>query len=168
MAPPIWVVDTSAVIEIKSFIRRDQRPLVFDAFTGLVRDGRLKFPVQVVHELKRDVEGYPPDQACTWASSVETQACDVAASYDEVKAVLAVVPDVLDSMKESGVDEADPYVLALAAKLRAAGHDARVVVQEVKDTPKKLSLNTACGMLGIPSVPLLGLLRAEGILPGAQ
>jgi hypothetical protein len=69
-------------------------------------------------------------------------------------------------MKESGVDEADPYVLALAVKLRLEGHDARVVVQEVKDTPKKLSLNTACGMLGIPSVPLRGLLRAEVIATG--
>ena len=167
MPPPIWVVDTSAVIEIKSFIRRDQRSRVFDAFRALVHEGRLKFPSQVVHELKRDVEGLPPDQACTWALTVETAACDVAASYDEVKAVLATVPDVLDSAKESGVDEADPYVLALAARLREEGHDARVVVQEVKDTPKKLSLNTACGILGIPSVPLLGLLRAEGISTGA-
>lgn len=96
--------------------------------------------------------------------SVEATACASGASYEEVKAVLAIVPDVLDSMKESGTDEADPYVLALAAKLRAQGHDARVVVQETKDSPRKLSLNTACGMLGIPSVPLLGLLRAEGIL----
>lgn len=167
MPPPIWVVDTSAVIQIKSSIRRDQRPRVFDAFTALVRDGRLKFPVQVVHELKRDVEGRPPDQACTWALSVEAAAYDVAASYDELKAVLAVVPDVLDSAKESGVDEADPYVLALAARLRFEGHDARVVVQELRDTPKKLSLNTACGILGIPCVPLLGLLRAEGISTGA-
>jgi hypothetical protein len=65
------------------------------------------------------------------------------------------------------VDEADPYVLALAVRLRGGGHDARVVVQETKDTSKKLSLNTACGILGIPSVPLLGLLRAEGIGTGA-
>ncbi|OFW01810.1 MAG: hypothetical protein A3I61_05545 [Acidobacteria bacterium RIFCSPLOWO2_02_FULL_68_18] len=163
MALPVWVVDTSALIEIKSFVPRLRRAHVFTAFTAMVAAGRLRFPVQVVHELKRDVEGHPPDQACTWALSVETAACNVAASYEEVKAVLAVVPDVLDSMKESGVDEADPYVLALAVRLHAEGHDARVVVQETKDTPKKLSLNTACGMLGIPSVPLLGLLRAEGI-----
>lgn len=163
MAPPVWVVDTSAVIEIKSFLPRPQRAHVFASFTAMVAEGRLKFPLQV---LKRDVEGHPPDQACAWALSVENAACDVAASYEEVKAILAIVPDVLDSMKESGADEADPYVLALAARLRAEGHDARVVVQETKDTPKKLSLNTACGMLGIPSVPLLGLLRAEGIPTG--
>ena len=122
--------------------------------------------MQVVKELRRDSEGHALDQACTWALSVEGTACDPAASYEDVKAVLAIVPDVLDTMKESGTDEADPYVLAIARTLRAAGHDARVVVQETKDTPRKLSLNTACGMLGIPSVPLLGLLRTEGISTG--
>jgi hypothetical protein len=100
MAPPIWVVDTSAVIEIGSFIRRDQRPRVFDAFTALVDDGRLKFPLQVLRELKRDVEGHSPDQACAWALTVETAACDVVTPYEEVKAVLAVVPDILDTMKD--------------------------------------------------------------------
>ncbi len=140
---------------------------MYAALTALAADCRLKFPPQVLRELKRDVEGYSPDEACVWAMGVETTACDVVPSFEEVKAVLAVVADVLDSAKESGVDEADPYVLALAARLRADGHDARVVVQEVKDTPRKLSLNTACGILGIPSVPLLGLLRAEAIASGS-
>lgn len=159
---PIWIIDTSAIVEIKSFVPRDQRERVFAALAALVTEGRLKFPVEVLRELKRDVEGHRPDQACLWASGVEGAACDVAPSYEEVKETLAVVPDILDSMKESGVDEADPYVLALAAKLRLKGDDARVVSQEVRDT-KKISLNTACGMLGIPSVPLRGFLRAEGI-----
>lgn len=163
MAAPIWVVDTSALIQIKSSIPRDQRAQVFSALAAMVAEGRLRFPGQVLQELKRDSEGHPPDQACAWALSVEATACASGASHEEVKAVLAIVPDVLDSMKESGTDEADPYVLALAGKLRTEGHDARVVVQETKDSPRKLSLNTACGMLGIPSVPLLGLLRAEGI-----
>lgn len=166
MAAPIWVADTSALIEIKSFVPRPQRQAVFSALATLVVEGRLKFPLQALQELKRDSEGHTPDEVCAWALKVEATACASAASYEEVKAVLAVVPDVLDSMKEAGADEADPYVLALASKLRAEGHDARVVVQETKDSPRKLSLNTACGMLGIPSVPLLGLLRAEGILTG--
>jgi hypothetical protein len=93
MPSPIWIVDTSAIIEIKSFVPRDQRERVLAAFTALISEGRLKFPVQVVHELKRDVEGHRPDQACMWALSVEVAACDIAPSYEEVKATLAVVPD---------------------------------------------------------------------------
>jgi hypothetical protein len=138
---------------------------VFEALRALVASGRLVFPPQVMSELKRDSGNRPPDAACQWALSVEATAC-VAASLDDVKAVLALVPDILDPTKDSGVDEADPYVIALARKLRVDGRDARVVVQETKDTPTKLSLNTACGMLGIPSVPLLGLLRTEGISHG--
>jgi hypothetical protein len=99
------------------------------------------------------------------AQAVEAVACRQAhgPTLEEVKRVLEIVPDILDPSKESGADEADPYVLALAKKLRDLGIDARVITEETKNSPTKLSLNTACGMLGIPSVPLLGLLRAENI-----
>jgi len=80
-----------------------------------------------------------------------------------VKAILAVVPDVLDADKDSGEDEADPYVLALAKRLRSEGLDARIVAQEIRDFATKISIGTAAGVLGIPSVPLRGLLRAENI-----
>ena len=165
MAEPVWVVDTSSIIWIKSSIPRPQRAHVFQALTELVASGRLVFPSQVLKELKRDSGALPPDAACQWASSVEGTAC-VDGALDDVKAILALVPDILDPRKDSGVDEADPYVIAVAMRLRTDGRDARVVVQETKDTPTKLSLNTACGMLGIPSVPLLGMLRTEGISYG--
>lgn len=102
MAQPIWVVDTSALIQIKSFVPRDYRAHVFNALTALITGGRLVFPSQVIKELKRDSEGHAPDQVCLWALSVEATACALAASYEEVKAVLAIVPGVLDSMKDSG------------------------------------------------------------------
>ena len=109
MAAPIWVVDTSALIQIKSSIPHGQRPHVFITLTALVTEGRLMFPPQVLHELERDSEGHAPDQVCSWALSVEATACALAASYEEVKAVLAIVPDVLDSMKDPGVDEPVPH-----------------------------------------------------------
>ena len=163
MDGPVWVIDTSALIQIKSFVPHELRAAVYVALSALVNDGRLVFPTQVVKELKRDSGVRPPDQACAWALDVEATACASPPSLDQVKSVLAIVPDILDHMKDSGEEEADPYVLALALRCRAEDQDARVVVQEIRDTPRKLSLNTACGMLGIPSVPLLGLLRAEGI-----
>ena len=71
---------------------------------------------------------------------------------------------MLDPDKDSGEDEADAYVLAVALKLRAAGVDARVVTQELKDTPSKMSMSTASGVLGIPCVPLKAFLAAESIV----
>ena len=158
MPAPTWVFDSSAIIQIKSAITYADRPHVFASMARLVSVGRLRFPARVLDELSRH-----RDQAHDWAKSHAAAASEGEPSLDEVKDVLAVVPDIIDPGKDSGADEADPYVLAMAAKLRAAGTDARVVTQEFKDLPSKLSLNTAAGMLGIPSVPLKGFLRAEDI-----
>lgn len=112
--PPVWVVDTSSLIQIKSEVSHAARDRVFDAMTALVHETRLMFPREVLAELKRDSDNRHPDRPLVWAISVETEACKTAPTFDEVKAVLAAVPDVIDPAKESGVDEADPYVLALA------------------------------------------------------
>ena len=85
-------------------------------------------------------------------------------SLDDVKAVLAVVPKVLDPKKDAGVEEADAYVLALAVGLRRTIADVKVVTNESKDLPNKMSMSTAAGLLAIPSVPLRGFLHAENIL----
>jgi hypothetical protein len=164
MAEPVWVADSSSLIQIKSEVPRADRAAVFAALSALVAAGRLVFPPEVVKELKRNT-GSAPDDACRWAVGAEAIACQPV-SHDQAKAVLAQVPQILDPRKDSGEDEADPYVLALAVKLRDQGVDARVVVQEVRGAPAKMSLNTACGMLGVPSVPLLGLLRVEKIPHG--
>ena len=74
------------------------------------------------------------------------------------------MPNALDPSEDPGAEEADPCVLAAARKLRDEGFDARIVTQESRDTPTKMSLNTAAGVLGVPSTPLRGLLAAEGIL----
>jgi hypothetical protein len=66
--------------------------------------------------------------------------------------------------KDTGVEEADPYLLAVAVRLRVGGKDARVVTEEIKDTPAKMSLNTACGLVGVPSVPLRAFLQFEKII----
>lgn len=162
MADPIWVMDTSSLIAIKS-LPHGERDKVFAGLSALVAGGRLFFPREVLSALKRDSgDKRSPDRPCLWALGVESDACQ-SPTLEEVRAVLGIVPDILDPAKESGADEADPYVLALARKLREQGHDARVVTEETKNYLRKLSLNTACGMLGIPSVPLLGLLRAEGL-----
>lgn len=167
MPPPVWVVDTSSIIHIKSAVSNADRERVFEALSALVAEGRLFFPRAVLAELKRDLSDKRRlDAPCAWAMKVEAEACKISITLAEVKAVLAIVSDIMDPAKESGVDEADPYVLALAVKLRGDGHDARVVTEETKDSPKKLSLNTACGILGVPSTPLRGLLRAAGVLSG--
>jgi hypothetical protein len=67
MADPVWVIDTSSVIAIKSSVPHVAREAVFDALSALVTAGRLFFPREVLHELKRDsADKRHPDRACLW------------------------------------------------------------------------------------------------------
>jgi hypothetical protein len=43
------------------------------------------------------------------------------------------------------------------------GQDARIVTEDAKDIPRKMSLRTAAGLVGVPSVPLKAFLRFEEI-----
>jgi hypothetical protein len=155
MPGPVWVFDTSGLIEIKSQ-PREKRPLLLQRLSSLVKDGRVRMPTQVVVELQRYA-----DWVHEWSLDVQGIACSGSPSMDDVKDVLAIVPKILDRKKDAGVDEADPYVLAMARQIKIRGDDVRIVTQETKDKGDKMSLNTAAGILGIPSVPLTGFLHVE-------
>jgi rRNA maturation endonuclease Nob1 len=159
----IWVIDTSSVIEIRRSVENPKRVHVFSQMGTLVNGGRLVFPKQVVHELERAADPLSPDAQYKWAKQNEAKATARVPSLDEVKEVLRNVPKVLDPDKDTGAEEADPYVLAIAVRLRAEGRDARIVTEEAKDIPRKMSLRTAAGLLGVPSVPLRAFLQFEGI-----
>ena len=86
---------------------------VFSKLSQLVSQGRLVFPRQVLDELERGADPSGLDQQYLWAKRNQAAAaCAQAPSLDSVKGVLAVVPRVLDPDKDTGVEEADPYVLA--------------------------------------------------------
>lgn len=164
--PPsvIWIIDTSSVAEVRRSVENVKKAEVFRRMSALVEQGRLRYPKEVVGELERAADPSAPDAQYQWAKQHETRASEPRPSLDLVKATLAAVPNVLDPDKDMGAEEADPYVLAMATHLRSEGHDdARIVTEENKDTPSKLSLRTAAGLLGIPSVPLKAFLDFEGI-----
>ena len=160
----IWVIDTSSVIEIRRSVENSVKSHVFSQMGILVNGGRLVFPKQVVDELERAADLESPDAQYKWAKQHEEKATESAPSLEEVKEILRNVPKVLDPDKDSGAEEADPYVLAAGVRLRAEGKDARIVTEETKDIPRKMSLRTAAGLLGVPSVPLKAFLQFEVIV----
>jgi len=159
----VWIIDTSSIAQVRRSIVNPRKSAVLEHMGQLVRAGRLGFPVQVVEELERVADPAAPDRQYLWAKRCKADLKLGQPGFEQVKDVLAAVPTVLDPDKDSGAEEADPYVLAMALSLRNEGLDARIVTEEVRDYPRKMSLSTAAGLLGIPSVNLMAFLTFEKI-----
>jgi hypothetical protein len=158
-APPIWVIDASSIIAVRQLTRGD-RERAYDGLHKLAKASRLFFPPEVIAELERYAGTDNP--ALEWAKECDqsaVQRCDL----DRVKSILNLVPEVLDPDKE-GTEEADVYVLGFAQSLKELRTDVRVVTEEFKTTIAKMSLSSAAGYLGIPSVSLRVLLKFEGLV----
>ena len=166
MPTPVWVFDTSALIALKAAIPREKHERVFKTLTRLARGRRLCFPKEVIGELRRENRDRRRPRAIDWALEVEQVACRIAPSFADTKAVLARIPEIIDPASESTIEEANPYVLALARALQSNGHDARVVAEETRDAPSKVSIDTACGVLRIPCVRLIEFLEAMRLANG--
>lgn len=160
--PLIWVIDSCSIIEIKQ-VPQNLRPRVLTHLDQMVTQARLVYPSQVLAELK----GYAPRKALktdppyTWAKKHEPQASHPDLLLREAKAILNDHKDLIDPDK-AGKDPADPYVIALAQKLRGGGHDARIVTNDTRQINKKVSVAAVAGLLGIPSTVMRLFLRGEG------
>ncbi len=156
--------DTSSIIEIKKSPKPLQKRIVFEMET-FVNDGKLFYPKIVVDELKHEsrTNRNAPDLPYRWAEQHASQATCHDVSIQEVKDILNQVPDVIDPQKKDK-EEADPYVLALANKLKSMGLNISVVTDDRRDKQLKLSLQSACGIPDITSLDFKGFLRVIKII----
>lgn len=157
------MIDSSSLMDIKSKTSVDLRSRLYPRLTTLAMEGRVRLPRQVVEEMKRGVQTRHRDEALEWVIALEPHLAAVEPTVEELQAIMREVGDVVDHEKDAGEDDADPYVLALAVKLKAQGLQVGVVTEDRKDRLRKVSLTTAAGILLVPCVPLSGFLRAEGI-----
>jgi hypothetical protein len=147
---------------VRETFSRPREHTVLNGFSELAEAGSLMFPPEVLGELERGAASAEPDPPLVWARKHREQA-EKPASFETVKAVLKVVPDVLDP--DAPHEQADPYVLALALDQLGLGlYQVTVVTDDRKDKPTKLSLATAAGILRLPTVPLHAFVRIRGVL----
>jgi len=164
-----FVADTSALAAIREIERIGKRgeKAVFDRLRDFVADGRLVYPTQVIDELEqyRDADEYY--RPYEWARENRARATRYGPLLEVVAEILRhpQIKNVLDHEKGEGAEEADPHVLALALRLKREGHEVTVLTQERRDRPRKLSLNTACGLLRIFCLPVEAFLVEHGIIP---
>ena len=156
------IIDTSSIVEIRRSIANTRKRGIFDALATLAENHKLYFPKEVLRELERVADPLNPDQQFAWAKRVAEAATNVTVPFETVREVLALVPRVIDPDRQ-GSDEADPYILALAIELQKKEKRVLVVTEERHDTPTKMSLRTAAGVLGLPSIPLMAFLDLRSI-----
>ena len=161
------VIDTSSLIQIKQVVPAEHRKMVFAHLSELVERDVLVYPAEVVAELGRAAK--PGDMPHQWATQNEEHATRHGSMLTEVSQILrhAHVRRVLDPDKATGVDEADPYVLALALHLKQ-GSDVMVLTEERRDSPKKLSMASACGLLRFFCLSIEPFMAQQKIWPSAR
>jgi hypothetical protein len=166
----LWVIDTSSIVEIRrGLVPSTSIPNVYRALGRLVDANSLVYPKQVLGELE-EYTGFvknKPDLPYEWAKKHEGQATRFGFDDKNLSKVLShsIVRRVVDPDK-SGREEADPYVLELATRLRDSGHHVTVITEDRKNKPTKLSLDSACGLLRIVSLPIQVVLESESIWTG--
>jgi len=157
---PVWIVDTSALINFKTLIGVSDQWDAFKLLEQLVEQGRIAMPRQVVNEASEIAH---PDLPGAWAPGVRSRLrypLDV--DYEHIQRVMREAGDVVDPNKSS--EDADPYVLAQAMQLQAQGLEVVVVTDDDVDRmPIKISLTTACSRLGVRHVDSRGFLTSCGI-----
>lgn len=136
--PIVWVLDTSSITEVRRpalQIPQSEHVRVYRALGELVGGGALVFPKQVREELERQhptlaAKGHA-DLPYEWAKRHAERATRHGTDYDALREILAVegVAELLDPDKP-GVEDADPYVLALAQRLVRGGDSPRVVTED--------------------------------------
>ena len=168
----VWVADTCALIHVRRCVvppekrhHHSARKQVFQKLEALVTAGRLVFPDETFTELKDGNAKLPPttpDHPFQFAERCR-KAASRTASFDIVKELGAhtLVRRVVDPNAEK--DEADIYVLSVALELQRGGTQVGVLTQERNDMASKLSMTTACGILGLVCLRMEAFLHEEGI-----
>jgi len=141
------------------------RGRVLKELSQRVQNGSILFPPEVLGEL-----GRRDDEAYKWAHENEAEATRFGRLYEEAKEVLGKVPDLVDPNKVAvgGVDEGDPYVIALAVKLKREGHEVTIITEDYSQKPNRTALADAAGVFGIPCVRFRTYLKQEGIWDGVE
>lgn len=157
----IFSIDTSALIDLDRWYSYEVFASLWDDFlTNLANEGRLIASVEVREELaKRDDFLYRwTDERCPGMFIESDQQV-----LSNVTKVLAEYAAMLNPEKPS-THHADPFVIALAREaprllaLTCPGHECAVVTHEGFN---KL-MRTACRDLGIETMRLIDMFKAEG------
>ena len=158
----IAILDTSALIEVKTAIAPQRQWEFFEIMKERVQRGQVCFPRAVREELRGRKHHDTPE---TWALNVYQHIPGTAEpSATTLQEVMRIAGDVVEADAEG--DPADPYVLAQALEFQQSGRLVRVVTEDRVDRlPIKIAMTTACQRLGLAAWSLADFLGEIGFAP---
>jgi hypothetical protein len=170
VAETIYVIDTSSITEIRrqfSQLSISELRALYSKLSPLVNNGTLLFPIQVYQELEYGNDHFkgPDDLPFEWISQHHHQAIPDTKLFDHVRRVLEIAPNLVDSDKAQGADEADPWVVGLALSLIEDGNRSTVITEDRRDRLNKTSIQSACGLLNIPAISIVAFLQFKQYVP---
>jgi rRNA maturation endonuclease Nob1 len=154
----LWLIDSSALIGIKTTVPGSQQWRLFRTLEDLVIDGQLAFPKRV----KDEVTGMAhPDAPGVWADGVFSSIGHLTEpSPTYIRQVMSCdAAKVVDPNKPT--EDADPYLIALALEL-GQQQSVVVVTNDTKDNPIRIAVSTACNIMQVSWCPLTGFLTEIG------
>lgn len=159
-AQELFVLDTSSITWIRRSVPVPERKSLLAELEALAVSGLLIFPKEVADEIKSFHD--KNDQLTAWIRRCEDRATRFGLDVECLQEVMqGPARAVLDTEKTR--DDADPYVLALALSRAQAGSSVTVLTEERRDTPDKISMTTACGLLGLVDLRMEPFLRHQGL-----
>ncbi len=144
-ADHVWLIDSSALINIKRVTQQDQWAML-KRMEAMVISGELTFPRQIKIEV---TEVMHPDAPGVWAAGVfESTPHPKSPDYAFMSEVMSSpAQHVVDATKQK--EDGDPWLLAQALQLAAGGRDVTVVTEDRRDNPTRIAVTTACDHLGL-------------------
>jgi len=149
----IYCIDTSSLIA--SWQERypiENFPSFWDKMSGLIDDGRLISPIDVLHEIKKK-----SDELHGWLKIRKPKMfreLDDAVQVEAAK-VLAEFPRLVGERKLR--TSADPFVISLA---RVTGHQI-VTDEKPSGNLSRPNIPDVCARLGMSSIGILQVIRSE-------
>ena len=158
----IAILDTSALIEVKTAIAPQRQWEFFEIMKARVQRGQVYFPKAVREDLRGHKHHDTPE---TWAfNAYGHMRGTVEPTTAAVQEVMRVAGAVVEADAEG--DPADPYVLAQALEFQQSGRLVRVVTEDRVDRlPIKIAMTTACERLGLTALSLADFLGEIGFDP---
>jgi rRNA maturation endonuclease Nob1 len=152
---PCYVIDTSALVDLRINYRQSNFPSLWDQIAALIAEGRAVAPTQVLHELERR-----DDELLAWVTLHEAMFREADAAC--AREVIDAFPGLFDPEKLT--EDADPFVVALArapSQMALFSAPTNVVVTHEEMRPGRIRIPDACRHYGIPYMRIPDLVARE-------